>query len=219
MWKADNDTKASKRLDIYKKALIGITKDYDGVSTLGGNHIMLAASVIGLIPICFASEFHGTTPSLKKVGDMYGFSTCQKKIQEYLSCLAHTMRSNGVHANRRIAENITCKSLRQMNGTTQCKDLYVAGTNLYEMTSTNRIAVKMPHAPNAEVILENGLLEYFPYNNTWTKLKDLIGISTDVTQLRLQLEEESKSLLLPERRRNLMMNHIHHNKDPPVKRK
>lgn len=224
MWTAvDEDTKdakASKRFEIYKNALTGITKNYDGVATLGGNHIMLVAAVIGLIPICFASEVLGPTPTLKKLGDAYGFSMgVQPKIQEYLSCLAHTMRNNGIHANRRIAENVTCKSLREMNTTNQFKDLYVAGTNLYEMISHNRIAIKMPHAPNENMILEKGLLVHFPYNSTWMTLPEIIESSKDVTHLRLLLEEESISGRLPKRRRNLMMNCIKYDQGASVVRK
>ena len=142
-----------------------------------------------------------------------------KKIQEYLSCLAHTMRENGIHANRRIAENVTCKSTREMNDTnSQFKDLYVAGMNLYEMVSPNRISVKMPHRPNDKVILQKGLLEYFPFNNKWVLLTDLIDSAADVTQLRLQLEEESRLGQLPEQRRNCAMDCLSYDTYPPRKR-
>ena len=146
MWKSQSaKCNIKKQTSLYSVAMKEILSLFHKVGKLGGNHLMLMCCVIGIIPLCFASEFHRKSPACVTLGRRFKFGSSATKVQEYLTCLATYMRNDGIYCNQRIAEQVTCKSLHKE----QCKnsvykDLYIANTNVYKMGDNNQLSIHFP---------------------------------------------------------------------------
>ena len=81
-------------------------------SRLGGNNILLVASVVGIIPFCFVTEYHNpnSSPSIEKLHERFNIGRTSACVHKFLSSLAAHMISNSSYSDIRTAEQTCCKS-------------------------------------------------------------------------------------------------------------
>ena len=107
-------------------------------SRLGGNNILLVASLVGIIPFCFVTEYHNpnSSPSIKNLHKRFNIGKTSACAHKFLSSLAAHMISKSSYSDVRTAEQTCCKTMRQESEkATIYRDLYVSGHNIYSLSN------------------------------------------------------------------------------------
>ena len=179
---------------------------------------MLVASVVGIIPFCFMTEYHNphSSPSIKNLHERFNIGKTSACAHKFLSSLAAHMISNSSYSDIRTAEQTCCKAMRQQSEKdTIYRDLCVSGHNVYSLTNVEmglHLGVHFPAKTGRKpIFLKEGMLTHWRNQNRWMTMKEIASATT------LPTVHVCYELMVPSP--NTTRQYLYFDGSPPIKKK